>query len=72
MFHMLYIFYEWMNAYYYMPFTGNGSATYTALHTVTLIFTSQQWQHLLATTSYTMTDTYSIMYCTIIKATTAT
>ena len=45
-----------------MPFTGNGGATYAVLHTVTIAFTLQQWQYLLAATSHTMTNTYATFY----------
>ena len=45
-----------------MPFTGNGGATYAALHTEIVALTLQQWQHLLAATSHTMTNTYATFY----------
>ena len=48
-----------MDECYHVPFTRNGGTTYAALHTVTVTFIPQQWQHLLAATLHTVTDTYA-------------
>ena len=45
-----------------MTFIGNGGATYAMLPAVTIAFTLQQWQYLLAATSHTMTNTYATFY----------